>query len=103
MCARCMCTTHLPFLLPRLLPPLLSHAQARRNRPTREMTCDEVNRSLSRQEALLANLLQKLQRGSALVAVDTSKLQDVRQRVAASLNDKVCFQGRCGAGRLPAH
>lgn len=67
------------------------------------MTCDEVNRSLSRQEALLANLLQKLQRGSALVAVDTSKLQDVRQRVAASLNDKVCFQGCCGAGRLPAH
>ena len=53
------------------------------------MTCDEVARSLSRQEALLANLLHKLQRGSALVAVDSSKLQDVRQRVARSLSDKV--------------
>lgn len=69
--------------------------QARRNRPMREMTCDEVNRSLSRQEALLANLLQKLQRGSALVAVDTGKLQDVRQRVSSSLNDKVCRCAFC--------
>lgn len=69
--------------------PAAAVAQARRNRPVREMTCDEVARSLSRQEALLANLLHKLQRGSALVAVDSSKLQDVRQRVARSLSDKV--------------
>lgn len=58
-------------------------------RPLRERTCDDVNRSLARQEAVLINLMQKLQRGSALVAVDIGKLQDVYQKLATSLKDKV--------------
>jgi hypothetical protein len=49
-----------------------------------------VNRSLSRQEALLASLLQKLQRGTGLVAVDNGKLQDTRQKLTHVLKDKVC-------------
>jgi len=61
----------------------------RRDRPFRELTCDDVNRSLARQEALLGGLIQKLQRGSGLVSVDSGKLQDVRQRLAGSLKDKV--------------
>lgn len=38
---------------------------------------------------MLINLMQKLQRGSALVAVDIGKLQDVYQKLATSLKDKV--------------
>jgi hypothetical protein len=38
---------------------------------------------------VLLNLLQKLQRGSALVVVDIGKLQDVYQKLATSLKDKV--------------
>lgn len=63
--------------------------QVRRDRPFRELTCDDVNRSLARQEALLGGLIQKLQRGSGLVSVDSGKLQDVRQRLAGSLKDKL--------------
>jgi hypothetical protein len=63
----------------------------RRDRPVRELTCDDVNRSLSRQEALLASLVQKLQRGTGLVTVDNGKLQDVRQKLTHVLKDKVCM------------
>lgn len=74
--------------------------QVRRDRPVRELTCDDCGRALARQEALLGNLLQKLQRGAGLVAVDIGKLQDVRQRLATALNDKV---GRCQCIKLFAH
>jgi hypothetical protein len=77
--------THVPSFLHHLISVL----QARLMRPLRERTCDDVNRSLARQEAVLINLMQKLQRGSALVAVDIGKLQDVYQKLATSLKDKV--------------
>lgn len=64
----------------------------RRDRPVREMTCDDVNRSLARQEALLASLVQKLQRGTGLVTVDNGKLQDIRQKLTHVLKDKVRSQ-----------
>lgn len=63
--------------------------QVRRDRPVRELTCDDVNRSLSRQEVLLAGLVQKLQRGTGLVCVDNGKLQDVKQKLLIALKDKV--------------
>jgi hypothetical protein len=64
----------------------------RRARPARETVCDDVNRSLSRQEALLGSLVQKLQRGTGLVSVDSGKLQEVKQKLTATLKDKVRCQ-----------
>lgn len=63
--------------------------QVRRARPARETVCDDVNRSLSRQEALLGSLVQKLQRGTGLVSVDSSKLQEGKQKLTATLKDKL--------------
>lgn len=81
-------------LFDRLCLSLSDLQQVRRARPARELTCDDLNRGLSRQEVLLGSLVQKLQRGTGLVRVDSGKLQDVKQKLTATLKDKV----RCCAG-----
>lgn len=87
------------------VPLSLSDVQVRRARPARELTCDEVNRGLSRQEALLGSLLQKLQRGAGLVCVDSGKLQEVKQKLTATLKDKVrcCPGGPCAVAIAEGH
>lgn len=55
----------------------------------RELTCDDVNRSLAKQEHLLAGLLERLKRGLALVIADTDKLNAIKQQLSRDLKDKV--------------
>jgi hypothetical protein len=73
----------------RFTPPLLCILQVRSDRPTRELVCDEVNRSLARQEVLLAGLLERLVRAAALVTADSGKLAGIKQQLSKDLKDKV--------------
>ncbi|WIA30743.1 hypothetical protein OEZ86_000809 [Tetradesmus obliquus] len=66
-----------------------SRQQVRSDRPQRELVCDEVNRSLARQETLLCGLLERLGRAVALVAADSGKLAGIKQLLSRDLKDKV--------------
>jgi hypothetical protein len=68
---------------------MLLHMQVRSDRPVRELVCDEVNRSLARQEALLGGLIERLGRAAALVTADSSKLAGIKQQLSRDLKDKV--------------
>eukprot|EP00775_Hariotina_reticulata_P005819 gene5819-6060_t len=62
--------------------------QARSDRPPRELTCDQVNRSLMHQEGLLNTLMSRLQRGLTLVTADMEKLSSCKQQLGRDLKDK---------------
>jgi hypothetical protein len=55
----------------------------------RELVCDEVNRSLARQEVLLGGLLERLGRAAALMTADSGKLAGIKQLLSRDLKDKV--------------
>lgn len=56
-----------------------------------------MSRTLARQHDLLANLLERLQRGVALVTVDMDKLNSCRQQMNKDLKDKVIGCRECNS------
>eukprot|EP00878_Enallax_costatus_P037513 GHUV01042379.1.p2 GENE.GHUV01042379.1~~GHUV01042379.1.p2 ORF type:complete len:333 (+),score=133.96 GHUV01042379.1:1385-2383(+) len=65
-----------------------SRQQVRCDRPAREQTCDEVTRTLMKQQDILGSLLDRLQHGLMLVTADMDKLNSCRQQLTRDLKDK---------------
>lgn len=75
--------------------------QVRSGRPTREMTMDDVEKSLLKQQGLLSSFAERVNRAIAQVDKEVAALESVRAKLEADLRDKVGGSGEeaCGKGK----
>ncbi|KAG2492894.1 hypothetical protein HYH03_008808 [Edaphochlamys debaryana] len=62
--------------------------QTRNGRPSREMTMDEVEKSLLKQQGMLGSFAERVSRAVAQVDKEVAQLEAVRARLEADLRDK---------------
>ncbi len=70
-------------------PPPSHPLQVRSGRPVREMTMDDVEKSLLKQQGLLGSFAERVNRAIAQVDKEVAALESVRAKLEADLRDKV--------------